>query len=143
MPAAARHDFTPFSAQLTGSLDQISKMIEDNARMVDLIQEVALGLTNAANTLLGVTGKYVGMGDDVLDTLLPVLRNLPIIPENVMGMLDGLEGMTKKLADNQEGTAKTLAEVHSSLSTGDVSKLQAHAAELQQLSKTLTSILPR
>ena len=83
------------------------------------------------------------MGDDVLNTLLPVLRNLPIIPENVMGMLDGLEGMTKKLADNQEGTAKTLAEVHSSLSTGDVSKLQAHAAELQQLSKTLTSILPK
>jgi hypothetical protein len=59
MSAAARPDFTPFSAQLTGSLDQISKMIEDNARMVDLIQEVALGLTNAANTLLGVTGKLV------------------------------------------------------------------------------------
>jgi hypothetical protein len=29
------------------------------------------------------------------------------------------------------------------LSTGDVSKLQAHAAELQQLGKTLTSILPK
>jgi hypothetical protein len=65
MSAAARRDFTPFSSQLTGSLDQISKMIEENARM------------------------------------------------------------------------------HTSLSTGDVSKLQAHAAELQQLTKTLTSILPK
>jgi hypothetical protein len=33
---------------LTGSLDQIGKMIEDNARMVDLIQEVVLGLARAA-----------------------------------------------------------------------------------------------
>lgn len=34
--------YTPFSRKLTGSLEQISKTIQENAKVIDMIQEVAL-----------------------------------------------------------------------------------------------------
>ena len=50
MPApikTATQQYTPFSRKLTGSLDQISKTIQENAKVIDMIQEVALELTTS------------------------------------------------------------------------------------------------
>ena len=135
--------YTPFSTKLTGSLDQISKMIEDNARMIDLIQEVALELTNSIGTLHTLTVRYAGIANSILDVLLPILRGLPLIPKNVMDLLVNLERLTQQIIDNQAGTAKTIADVQTGLSTGDVTKLQSHAGELQDLTRSLTAILPK
>ena len=143
MSANAPVSYTPFSAKLTGSLDQISKMIEDNARMIDLIQEVALELTNSIGTLHTLTVRYAGIVNSILDVLLPILRGLPLIPKNVMDLLVNLERLTQQIIDNQAGTAKTIADVQTGLSTGDVTKLQSHAGELQDLTRSLTAILPK
>lgn len=143
MSANAPVSYTPFSAKLTGSLDQISKMIEDNARMIDLIQEVALELTNSIGTLHTLTVRYAGIANSILDVLLPILRGLPLIPKNVMDLLVNLERLTQQIIDNQAGTAKTIADVQTGLSTGDVTKLQSHAGELQDLTRSLTAILPK
>lgn len=135
--------YTRFSTKLTGSLDQISKMIEDNAKVIDMIQDVALELTNAIGTLHTLTVKYAGTANAILDMLLPILRNLPIIPKNVMDMLVNLEAITQKIIDNKEETSKTISDVKSGLTTGDVAKLQTHSGALQNLTRSLTSILPK
>ncbi len=135
--------YTRFSTKLTGSLDQISKMIEDNAKIIDMIQEVALELTNAIGTLHTLTVKYASTANAILDMLLPILRNLPIVPKNVMDMLVNLEAITQKIIDNKEETNKTITDVKSGLTTGDVSKLQNHSGALQNLTRSLTAILPK
>ena len=135
--------YTPFSTKLTGSLDQISKMIEDNAKMIDLIQEVSLELTNSIGTLHTLTVKYAGIANGILDVLLPIVRGLPIIPKNVTGMLASLESITQQIIDSQAATGKTIADVQTGLQTGDVTKLQSHAGELQNLTRSLTAILPK
>ena len=134
--------YIPFSAKLTGSLDQISQMIQDNARMIDLIQQVALELTNSIGTLHTLTVRYAGIANGILDVLLPIVRGLPLIPKNVTGMLANLESITQKIIDSQAATGKTIADVQTGLQTGDVTKLQSHAGELQNLTRSLTAILP-
>jgi hypothetical protein len=135
--------YTRFSTKLTGSLDQITKMIEDNARMIDLIQEVALELTQSISTLHALTVQYAGVANSVLDVLLPVLRSIPLIPKNLMDMLVNLESFTQKIIDNQADTRNTINDVQSGLSSGDITKLQNHANDLRNLTRTLTAILPK
>jgi hypothetical protein len=134
---------TLFSDKLNGSLDQITNMIEDNAKMIDLIQEVALELTNSIGTLHTLTVKYAGTANSILDVLLPIFRNLPILPKDATKMLTNLESITQKISDSKETTGKTIAEVQTGLRMGDVTKLQNHAGELQNLTRTLTAILPK
>ena len=143
LETSAPMSYTPFSTKLTGSLDQISKMIEDNAKMIDLIQEVALQLTNSIGTLHTLTIKYAGIANGILDVLLPIVRGLPIIPKNVTDMLSNLESITQKIIDNQAATGKTIADVQTGLRSGDVTQLQSHADELQNLTRTLVAILPK
>ena len=135
--------YTRFSTKLTGSLDQITKMIEDNAHMIDLIQEVSLELTNAIGTLHTLTVRYAGTANAILDVLLPIARNLPIIPKNVTAMLATLENITQKIIDSQATTGKTISDVRTGLHTGDVTQLQGHAGELQNLTRTIGAILPK
>ena len=110
--------YTRFSTKLTGSLDQISKMIEDNAKMIDLIQEVALELTNSIGTLHTLTVKYAGIANGILDVLLPIVRGLPIIPKNVTEMLGSLESITQKIIDSQAATGKTISDVQTAAHRG-------------------------
>jgi hypothetical protein len=148
--ANAKSNFTPtkpatytkFSSKLTGSLDQISKMIEDNARMIDSIQEVALELTGSIGALHTLTVKYASIANQVLDVLLPFMQKIPLIPPKLTEFATDLEKLTQKIIDSQVATNKTITDVRSGLQTGDVTKLQSHAGDLQNLTKTLSAILP-
>ncbi|MEW6239858.1 MAG: hypothetical protein AB1564_03510 [Chloroflexota bacterium] len=135
--------YTKFSAKLTGSLDQISDMINDNAAMIDSIQEVALELTNSIGTLHTLTVRYAGIANAILDALLPIVRNLPLIPKNVTAMLVNLESITQKIIDNQASTSKTIGDVQIGLKTGDIDRLKGHAGELQAVTRSLSAILPK
>ena len=144
MPAPTKPalTYTPFSRKLTGSLDQISKSIQENAKIIDMVQEVALELTTSIAALHVLTVKYAGIANVILDGLLPILKGLPIVPKKVMEMLINLESATQKIIDNQAETAKTINTVKLGLTTGDVTKLEGLSDELQGLTKTLASILP-
>jgi hypothetical protein len=145
MPAPAKPivRYTPFSRKLTGSLDQISKTIQENAKVIDMIQEVALELTTSISTMHTLTVKYARIANGILDGLLPIVRTLPIVPKNILEMLVNLENITQKIIDNQAETTRTINDVKVGLTTGDVTKLQGLNDELQVLTKTLTSILPK
>lgn len=142
-PTSASGNYTRLSAQLTDSLGRISKMVEENAKMVDSVQEVALELTNSIGTLHSLVVQYAGTANSILDVLLPILRGLPVVPKNVMDLLTKLESITQKIIDNQAMTSKTIADVQTGLRTGDISKLQVHAGELKKLTQTLATILPK
>ena len=132
-----------FSDKLTDSLNDITRMINEHKSMIDSIQEVALELTNSIGTLHTLTVKYAGIANNILDGLLPIARGLPIIPKNILQMLINLESITQKIIDNNLKTAKTITDVQTGLKTGDVNKIKGHAGELQNVTRTLTAILPK
>ena len=132
-----------FSDQLTQSITDVAKIIEQHKGMIDSIQEIALELTTSIGTLHTLTVKYARTANQILDVLLPILKNLPIIPKNVMQMLITLEATTQKIIDNEVSTSKTITDVHSGLRTGDVNTIKGHAGQLQNVTRTLTSMLPK
>ena len=135
--------FTKFSDKLTDSLEDINRMINENKEMIDSVQEIALGLTDAMGTLHTLTVKYAGIANAILDNLLPIVKNLPIIPKKVTDLLVNLEAITQKIIDDSQKTSKTITDVNSGLKTGDVSKLKAHTAELRSVTNSLSAILPK
>jgi hypothetical protein len=135
--------YTKFSDKLTDSLNDINRMINENKEMIDSIQEVALGLTDAMGTLHILTVKYAGIANAILDALLPIVKNLPIIPDKITDLLVNLEAITQKIIDNSQKTSKTITDVNIGLKTGDVSKLKGHSGELKSLTNTLAAILPK
>jgi len=132
-----------FSDQLTKSVSDVAQIIEQHKGMIDSIQEIALELTTSIGTLHTLTVKYARTANGILDILLPILRNLPIIPKNVMQMLVTLEATTQKIIDNEVSTSKTITDVQSGLRTGDVNKIKGHAGQLQNVTKSLTAMLPK
>ncbi|MBK8615539.1 MAG: hypothetical protein IPN96_00205 [Anaerolineales bacterium] len=141
-PAKAT-SFVKFSDKLTGSINDITKIIEQNKEMIDSIQEIAIELTSSIGSLHTLTVKYARTANQILDVLLPILKNLPIIPKNVMQLLVNLEATTQKIIDNEVATAKTITDVRSGLNTGDVNKIRGHADQLKTVTKTLTAMLPK
>ena len=132
-----------FSDQLTNSITDVAKIIEQHKGMIDSIQEIALELTTSIGTLHTLTVKYARTANQILDVLLPILRNLPLIPKNIMQMLVNLEVTTQKIIDNESSTTKTITDVSAGLRTGDVNKIKGHAGQLQAVTKTLTDMLPK
>ena len=135
--------YVKFSDKLTASITDISKIIEQHKEMIDTIQEIAIELTSSIGSLHTLTVKYARTANQILDGLLPILRNLPIIPKNIMQLLTNLESVTQKIIDNEATTVKTITDVQSGLRTGDVNKIKGHATQLQAVSKTLTAMLPK
>ncbi|MBK8780320.1 MAG: hypothetical protein IPO22_00625 [Anaerolineales bacterium] len=135
--------YVKFSDKLTGSINDIVKIIEQNKEMIDSIQEIALELTSSIGSLHTLTVKYARTANGILDVLLPILKNLPIVPKNVMQMLVNLESITQKIIDNETTTSKTITDVRSGLQTGDANKLKAHAGQLQAVTKSITAIIPK
>jgi hypothetical protein len=128
---------------LTRSITDISKIIEQHKSMIDSIQEIAIELTSSIGTLHTLTVRYAKTANSILDALLPILKNLPIIPKNVMELLISLENITQKIIDNEASTSKTITDVQSGLRTGDVNKIKGHASDLQTVTRTLTAMLPK
>jgi len=144
MPAQSKsQSYVKFSDQLTESLNDISRMISDHKEMIDTIQEVALDLTTTMGSLHGVMVKYAAKANQILDLILPVITNLPLIPPKAKKLLVELEEWTQKIIDNQKTTSKTITDVTSGLKSGDVSKLKSHSGELKRVSKNISSILSK
>ena len=53
-------------------------------------------------TLPTLTVKYAGIANAILDNLLPIVKNLPIIPKKVTALLVNLEAITQKIIDDSQ-----------------------------------------
>jgi hypothetical protein len=135
--------YMKFSDKLTGSLQDITKMINEHKGMIDSIQEIALELTEAIGTLNTLAVKYARVANDILDAILPVVSKIPLIPDNIEKLLVKMERWTQKIIDNEKPTSKTIADVRNGLRTGDVGKIKAHSADLRKVTRSLTAIIPK
>jgi hypothetical protein len=135
--------YVKFSDKLTDSLEDITGMINEHKGMIDVIQETALELTSAMGTLNELTLKYAGRINEILDVLIPILDKIPFVPDKLENLLVQMEKWTQKIIDNEKSTTKTISDVQLGLRTGDVSKIKDHTTDLQKVTKTLTSILPK
>ena len=124
-----------FSEKLSDSLNDIAAVVREHQQMIDSIQDVALELATAIGTLHTLTVKYAGTANKVLDGVLPIVQNLPIVPKNVRDLLVNLERWTQRIMDNNVKTAAAITDVQIGLETGDVSRLRQQAAQLQNVTK--------
>ena len=143
LASAQPTSFVKFSDKLTDSITDITKIIEQNKEMIDSIQEIAIELTSSIGSLHTLTVKYARIANQILDVLLPILKNLPVVPKTVMDLLVNLESITQKVIDNEASTSRTITDVRAGLNTGDVNKIRGHADQLKTVTKTLTDMLPK
>lgn len=145
-PASTRSkssvSYVRFSDKLTDSMDDISAMIREHQGMIDSIQEIALELTEAIGSLHKLTVKYAGKINQVLDMLLPIVKNLPLIPKKLTKLLVDMEKWTQKIIDNKAKTGKTISDVNGGLKTGNIKKIQSQTGELKKLTRSITALIP-
>lgn len=135
--------YVPFSDKLVGSLEDISRIIEDNKATMDSIQEIGLALAGAARALQAMAFRYVSMVDRLLDTAVPMLRNIPLVPKQTMKTIENLQSLANNIIDICTRADQVITDVDAGLRNADVAKLNAHKGDLQNMTKTLQRVLPR
>lgn len=142
-PRKAEQPYVPFSDKLVGSLEDISRVIEENKATMDAIQEIGLALAGAARALQVMAFKYVGMVDRLLDTAVPILHSIPLVPKQTMKTIENLQKLANNIIDVCTRADKVITDVDAGLRNADVAKINAHTGELQQMTKTLQRVLPQ
>ena len=140
--SASSVGYIKFSDKLTDSIQDITKIINEHKEMIDAIQDVGIQLTGAIGTLHTLTVKYAGVVNNVLDMMLPLVKNIPFLPPQLLEMATTMERITQEIIDNSANTSKTISDVNIGLKTGDVARLRSHSGELKKVTQSLTSILP-
>jgi hypothetical protein len=138
----AAKSYVRFSDKLTGSLEEIGRIIEDNKATMDSIQDMALELTRAAGVLQATASRYAGMVDSLLETAVPILRNIPLIPPRTMELITELQDLANTILDVCTKADKVITDVGDGLQSADIGKINAHTGDLQQMTKALHRVLP-
>ena len=135
--------YVRFSDKLAGGLEDISRIIEENKATMDSIQEIGLALASAARALQAMAFKYVGMVDRLMDTAVPLLRNIPLVPKQTMKTIENLQNLANNIIDICATADKVITDVDEGLRNADVAKLNAHTGDLQKMTKALQKVLPK
>ena len=137
----ATGDYTHFSDKMTGALQNISRVIDDNRGTLDSIQDMALELTHTVQFLRTVVMRYVDKADDVLKTLIPILDKFPFVPDRVVNFAKEALELAQKISSASEMAQKVLPGVESSLRTADISGLQASKSDMANLTRALQEMI--
>jgi hypothetical protein len=134
--------YVRFSDKLAGSLEDIGRIIEENKQTMDSIQDIALELTRVAGVLEATASRYAGMVDGLLDTAVPLLRNIPLVPPRTMELITDLQKLANTILDVCTTADKVITDVGDGLMKADVGKINAHTGDLQKMTKALQRVLP-
>jgi hypothetical protein len=126
---------------MTESLMNINKVVQDNRKTLDSIQDMAVELTRAIRSLEAVAIKYVKMADKILDTIVPILKGLPIVGKEVLEFAADAQALANKIVTACELAEKVLPGVEAGLTTADMNKLQSSTGQVQQLTNSLQSLM--
>ncbi len=140
--AKLKKNYVPFSDKLTKSLEDVTKTIEENKATLDTIQELGIGLSQAVNALSASALHYANMVNNILDSIMPFVQNLPFIPKQTQKFLADLNTFADKFLASCQSAQKISGSVESGLVTGDVNSLKTHSADLKQVVATVKSIIP-
>ena len=143
-PAAqpAAGEYMHFSDKITGALRNIGDVIEDNRGTLDSIQDMAVQLTRTVISLRAVVMRYVETADNVLEKVVPILEKLPIVPDKVMDFAHDAQGWAQKISEASDLVERVLPGVERSLTTADISGLQASTGEVANLTRALQAMIP-
>lgn len=134
--------YVHFSDKMTESLMNINRVIQENKSTLDSIQDMAIELTRAIRSLQAVAMKYVGLADNILTTVVPLIENLPIVPARVKEFAKDALDLAKKINAASELAEKVLPGVEAGLTSADMGKLQASTGEVARLTSALQAMLP-
>jgi hypothetical protein len=137
-----QQSYARFSDKLADGLGDISRIIEENKATMDSMQEIGIALAGAAGSLQATAAKYVGMVDGLLDTAVPILRNIPLVPTQTMKTIENLQKLANSIIDVCATADRVITDVDAGLRTADVTKINVHTGDLQKMTKTLQRILP-
>jgi hypothetical protein len=140
---AGGEPYVPFSDKLVGSLEDISRIIEENKATMDSIQEIGLALARAARALQAMAFKYVGMVDRLLDNAVPILRSIPLVPKQTMKTIENLQDLANDILEVCTRADQVITDVDDGLRNADVTKLNRHSGDLQKMTRTLEKVLPK
>jgi len=141
MPALQAARYIHFSDKMTESLMNINKVVQDNRKTLDSIQDMAVELTRAIRSLEAVAIKYVKMADKILDTIVPILKGLPIVGKEVLEFAADAQALANKIVTACELAEKVLPGVEAGLTTADMNKLQSSTGQVQQLTNSLQGLM--
>jgi hypothetical protein len=143
MPVAAQTGkYVHFSDKMTESLMNINRVVQENKKTLDSIQDMAVELTRAIRSLEAIAVKYIRMADAVLDKIVPLLKNLPIVGDEVTEFATDAQALANKIVAACELAERVLPGVEAGLTTADMSKLQSSTGQVQQLTKSLQGLMP-
>jgi hypothetical protein len=134
--------YVHFSDKMTESLMNINKVVQDNKSTLDSIQDMAVELTRAISSLEAAAFKYVKMADQVLETIVPLLKGLPIVGKEVLEFATDAQAMAQKIVTACEMAEKVLPGVEAGLTTADMIKLKTSTGDVQQLTQSLQALIP-
>lgn len=134
--------YAPFSSKLTGTLNDIERMVQENAATMDSIQEVGIEMTRTISALATTVSQYATTIDAILDMIFPLILNLPILDEKTKKKLTDIKTLADKLLPQAGNAAKIATDVEQGLVNGDINKLKTHAVALKDVSKSLSAVLP-
>lgn len=134
--------YVHFSDKMTDALMNINNVIDENRGTLDSIQDMAVELTRTIQMLRVVVMKYMNTADNILETAVPLMDKFPIFPEKLVDIgKDALE-LSKKITAASELAERVLPGVEKSLTTADISGLQASKGDMTRLTRALADLLP-
>lgn len=133
--------YVHFSDRLTESLNNIGRVIQDNKKTLDSIQDMAVELTRAIRGLEGVAIRYVRLADQILDNVEPFLKTIPLAGPKVLGFVSEAHDLSDKIMNACELIEKVLPGVEAGLTTADMNKLQSSTGDVQRLTATLQGLV--
>jgi hypothetical protein len=141
-PQPVAGEYVHFSDKITGALRNIGDVIEDNRGTLDSIQDMAVQLTRTVLSLRAVVMRYVETADNLLEKVVPIMENLPIIPDKVMDFAHDAQEWAQKISEASDLVERVLPGVERSLTTADISGLQSSAGEVANLTRALQEMIP-
>jgi len=134
--------YVRFSDRLTASLEEINRVIQENKATIDAIQDIALELVRAAGALEEIASKYAKMVDSALETAVPILRNIPLVSDKVMGVVTEVQEFAQGILDVCTTAERVIPNVEAGLVNADIAKLKAHTGDLQKMTESVRKVIP-
>jgi len=134
-------NYVHFSDKITEALENINTVIVDNRSTLDSIQDMAVELTRSVQVLEKASVRYIRLVDGVLEQVIPIMRNIPLVPKKLLALFVKIEATTTKFLAACELAEKVLPGVEEGLTTANMTKLQASTGEVQRLTTTLQSLV--
>jgi hypothetical protein len=81
---------------MTDALQNIIEVIVDNRSTLDSIQDLSVELSRSVQVLEKAAVKCIRMVDGVLEQVIPVLKNFPLVPKKLLALFVKIETTTTK-----------------------------------------------